>query len=113
MGNWALSLVKVPSRVRKELVRASSDSWAWEGRIPPRNRARRQDDHRIVPGGLLSTAFNDDEGMRLFVLTTAQSMKIHWKRARLDLAIEWQRILPTYLSPWLLLLLLMLLSMDD
>lgn len=51
--------------------------------------------------------------MRLFVLTTAQSMKIHWKRARLDLAIEWQRILPTYLSPWLLLLLLMLLSMDD
>lgn len=71
MGNWALSLVKVPSRVKKELVRArvagSSDSWACEGRIPPRNRGRRQEDHRIVPGGLL-TALNNDEGMRLFVL---------------------------------------------
>lgn len=72
MGSWALSLVKVPSRVKRELVRArvpgSSESWACEGRIPPRNRARREDDHRIVPGDSLNTALNDDEGMRLFVV---------------------------------------------
>ena len=41
----------------------------------------------------MSTALNDDEGMRLFVLATAQSMKIHWEKPQLDLAIERQRIL--------------------
>ena len=38
------------------------------GKNPSRNRARREDDHRIVPGDSLNTALNDDEGMRLFVV---------------------------------------------